>query len=182
MTNRESAAATALRAMPSRLYAEPLPADGALDLVFIDGFVGETVIGIHESELHRTQPLRVDLVAGRKRSLACSTDRIADTIDYGEVRNRLRALLETHGVQMLEAFAETVAQMLLNEFGAEWVRVAVAKPRKFDDVEAVGVVIERRRPAPERLHVAVANDGSNGDPVLSRIGAGLVPDGRGQHR
>lgn len=176
MTTRESAAAAALRAMPTRLYAEPLPADGALDLVFIDGFIGETVIGIHDNELHATQPVRVDLVAGRRRSLACSTDRIADTIDYGDVRNGLRRLLETHGVQLLEAFAEHVAQMLLTEFGAEWVRIAVAKPRKFDDVESVGVIIERRRPAPERLRVAVANDGSHGDPVLSRIGEGLVPD------
>ena len=36
----------------------------ALDIVFIEGFVGETVIGIHESELHRAQPLVIDVHAG----------------------------------------------------------------------------------------------------------------------
>ena len=33
----------------------------ALDIIFFDGFVGETVIGIHHDELHHTQPLRIDL-------------------------------------------------------------------------------------------------------------------------
>ena len=159
------------------LTAKPLPqaqaGDGALDLVFIDGFVGETVIGIHDTELHRPQPVRIDLVAGVSRSLACSTDRIGDTIDYGDVREALRTLLATHKLQLLEALAETIARMLLIDYGAEWVRVAVAKPRKFDDVEAVGVVIERRRPPAERLRVAATGEA---DAVLSLIGSGHVPD------
>jgi dihydroneopterin aldolase len=157
------------------LASGPLPqghGDAALDLVFIDGFVGETVIGIHDHELHRPQPVRIDVVAGVGRSLACSTDRIGDTIDYGDVRRALRELLATHKLQLLEALAEQVAHLLLRDFGAEWVRVAVAKPRKFDDVDAVGVVIERRRPPAERLRVA----GSGSDAVLSLIGSGHVPD------
>lgn len=162
------------------LVAAPLPSsagDAALDLVFIEGFVGQTVIGIHDSELHRPQPVRIDLVAGTARSRACRSDHIADTIDYGEVREALRTLLATHKLQLLEALAETVAQLLLDDFGAEWVRVAIAKPRKFDDVEAVGVVIERRRRAPaERLRIATTvRDTAGGDPVLSLIGSGHVP-------
>jgi dihydroneopterin aldolase len=116
-----------------------------MDLVFIEGFRCETVIGIYSSEMHIAQPLRIDLVAGRPRSPACRTDRIADTIDYGRVREALLQLMQTHKVKLLEALAEQIAQMLLNDFGAHWVRVAVAKPRKFDDVEAMGVAIERRK-------------------------------------
>ena len=171
MSNISAADGSAVKALITKPLPQEQAGDGALDLVFIDGFVGETVIGIHDSELHRPQPLRIDLVAGVGRSLACSTDRIGDTIDYGEVRIALRQLLAAHKLQLLEALAETIAQMLLYDYGAEWVRVAVAKPRKFDDVEAVGVVIERRRPAGERLRVAV----SGGDAVLSLIGSGHVP-------
>jgi dihydroneopterin aldolase len=119
-------------------------ADEPLDLVFIEGFQGETVIGIHSSELHRPQPLRIDLVAGIPRAAACRTDRITDTIDYGRVREALQALMLTHRVKLLEALAETIAQMLLKDFGAHWVRVRVAKPNKYDDVQAMGVAIERR--------------------------------------
>jgi 7,8-dihydroneopterin aldolase/epimerase/oxygenase len=137
-----------------------------LDLIFIDGFVGETVIGIHDTELHRPQPLVIDVCAGIPRARACDTDSIGDTLDYGELRGRLKRLLAEHRVQLLEAFAEQIAEITLYEFGAHWVRVRVAKPRKFEDVQAVGVQIERRRaPVPS----------SRGANVLRLIGAGMVP-------
>lgn len=60
-----------------------------LDLIFIDGMLGQTVIGIHDSELHRPQPLLIDVCAGVPRTRACDTDRISDTIDYGTMRTRL---------------------------------------------------------------------------------------------
>jgi dihydroneopterin aldolase len=171
----ETSSTAVVRALTERPLPHGAAGDAALDLIFIDGFVGETVIGIHDTELHRPQPVRIDLVAGVSRSLACSTDRIGDTIDYGAVRQALRRLLATHGLQLLEALAETIARMVLIDFGAEWVRVAVAKPRKFDDVDAVGVVIERRRPPAERLRVATTGEA---DAVLSLIGSGHVPDRR----
>ena len=137
-----------------------------MDLIFIEGFTGQTVIGIHDSELHRPQTLRIDLTAGLPRSRACDTDRIADTIDYGQVRERLQRLLREHRLQLLEAFAETVADILVGEFGAHWVRVVVTKPRKFDDVEAVGVAIERRRDTQA--------DARNDTPLPSLTGAGTA--------
>lgn len=115
----------------------------AMDLIFVEGFVGDTVIGIHESELHRPQPLVIDVHAGVPHARACETDRIGDTIDYGVVTERLRRLLTEHRTTLLEAFAENIADILLGEFGARWVRVKVVKPHKFEDVRAVGVQIER---------------------------------------
>ena len=91
----------------------PAADDPPLDLVFIEGFVAHTVIGIHHDELHATQPIQIDLQAGVPRPRACDTDRIVDTIDYGVVRERLHGLMQDHGVTLLEAFAEKVAQLLL---------------------------------------------------------------------
>ena len=143
----------------------------AMDLIFIEGFVGETVIGIHETELHRPQPLAIDVHAGLARARACDTDRINDTIDYGVVCERLRRLLVEHKLRLLEAFAETIADILITEFGAGWVRVKVVKPKKFSDVTAVGVMIERFAPAAdERPSHAAA--------VLRLIGSGMVPGER----
>jgi dihydroneopterin aldolase len=142
-----------------------------LDLVFIEGFVGETVIGIHDTELHRPQPLVIDVHAGLRRARACDTDCIADTIDYGAVRERLRRLLAEHRLQLLEAFAESIAEILIGEFGAAWVRVKVVKPRKFSDVAAVGVQIERAAPAPEDKPARAAA-------VLRLLGSGMVPGGQ----
>ncbi|KNZ33050.1 MAG: dihydroneopterin aldolase [Methylibium sp. NZG] len=143
-----------------------------MDVIFIEGFTGETIIGIHDSELHRTQPLVIDLHAGVPRAQACSTDQIGDTIDYGVVAERLRRLMREHKLQLLEAFAETVATILLTEFGARWVRVKVVKPKKFDDVDAVGVVIERTAALPEPAPAQGRGT------VLQLIGAGMVPGSR----
>ena len=150
---------------PERL---PTPAGAeALDLVFIEGFTGQTVIGIHANELHLPQPVTIDLCAGVPRSRACDSDAIGDTIDYGELRERLQRLLREHQVRLLEALAEQVARIALDEFHAHWVRVRVAKPAKFEDTRAVGVVIERRREAP-----------IPGRATLRLIAHGLVPGGR----
>ncbi len=158
--------------LPASLLAHPptLAGDVPMDVIFIEGFTGDTVIGIHDSELHRPQPIVIDLHAGVPRAAACSTDQIGDTIDYSVVAERLRRLMREHKLQLLEAFAETVADILLTEFGARWVRVKVVKPKKFDDVNAVGVVIERTSQAPTQPR--------GGATVLQLIGAGMVPGSR----
>jgi dihydroneopterin aldolase len=152
-----------------RTAASPDDAGEPLDLVFIEGFAGSTVIGIHESELHLPQTILIDVCAGLARVAACDTDRIADTLDYGALRLRLQRLMSEHGVQLLEALAERVAHIALDEFGARWVRVRVAKPRKFDDTAAVGVVIERRRDPMASAAGRAA--------TLKLIAAGMVPGG-----
>lgn len=141
-----------------------------MDVIFVEGFVGETVIGIHADELHVTQPVRIDVAAGLPRSLACNTDRLTDTIDYGKIRDALSSILRDHQHRLLEALAESIAQHVLATFNAHWVKVAVAKPRKFDDVDAVGVVIERRRPG-----VAGTRASFGERSVLARLGAGMFP-------
>lgn len=131
---------------------QPMPAPVALerlaDTVFIEGLVLHTVIGIDADELHQAQPLVVDLEMDAGHLDAGRTDRIADAIDYGAVRLRLIELATSHRVKLLEAFAELIAETLIHGFGAGRVRVRVAKPRKFGDVAALGVTIERRRPGP----------------------------------
>jgi dihydroneopterin aldolase len=142
-----------------------------MDVIVVEGFVGETIIGVHTSEFDVRQPVRIDVAVGVPRSLACTTDRLADTIDYGGIRDFLRDLLTSHPHRLLEALAEEIAQRMLADFGAHWTKVAVAKPRKFDDVEGVGVVIERRRRAAHEVQDAGERS------VLARLGAGMFPRG-----
>jgi dihydroneopterin aldolase len=136
-----------------------------MDVIFIEGLQAQTVIGIHQSELHAAQPVRIDISAGLPRSLACRTDRIGDTIDYSELRAALLELLATHKLQLLEALAQEMARITLEGFGAHWVRVVVVKPGKFEDVASVGVAIERRREVRTREPAS----------VLTLIASGMVP-------
>jgi 7,8-dihydroneopterin aldolase/epimerase/oxygenase len=139
-----------------------------MDIVFIENFIGQTVIGIDSSEQHVPQPVRVNLAIGVPAIRACTTDRIEDTVNYAAVRGALLALFASHRVRLLEALAETIAQLLITDFGAHWVRVSLAKPAKFDDVEAVGVQIER-----QRSDFAAQSAGVVG---YASLGQGLVPN------
>jgi len=159
------AAFSSLGANPGS-QADALPE--RLDIVFIENFVGRTVIGIDSSEQHVAQPVRVNLAIGVPAIRACTTDRIEDTVNYAAVREALLALFASHHVRLLEALAETIAQLLIAEFGAHWVRVSLAKPAKFADLAAVGVQIERRRGDGPATGVGIARYAS--------LGEGLVPN------
>jgi 7,8-dihydroneopterin aldolase/epimerase/oxygenase len=154
---------------PSRYPAfeaqAPAVSDAPMDIVYINGFTGQTVIGIDASELRDPQPVRMSIAIGLPSLRACETDRIEDTVNYAAVHDALHLLLASHGVQLLERLAEKVAQLLISDFGAHWVRVSLAKPAKFDDVESVGVLIERRRA------VARAQD-----ITCAFLGEGLIPN------
>jgi dihydroneopterin aldolase len=172
---------TAYAVLQPGSFESPLTSPASMDIIFIEGFTGETVIGIYESELHRPQPLVIDVHAGLARSRACDTDRIHDTIDYAEVCARLRRLMAEHRLQMLESFAEAIADILIGEFGADWVRVKVVKPNKMSDVRAVGVQIERtsdRAKTVDSTTDSADDRPSRGAAVLRLLGAGSVPGGR----
>ena len=74
-----------------------------------------------------------------------ASDDIRDTIDYAVVAERLRTELGARHFNLLEKLAEYVATLLLEDFGAQWVRVSVAKLGMMRGVRRVGVVIEARR-------------------------------------
>ena len=80
-------------------------------------------------------------------SRAMQTDELSGTINYAEVVERLRHDLETRHFQLLEKLAEHVAGVVLEDFGAAWVRVSVAKIGVLRGVKRVGVTIERSRAA-----------------------------------
>ncbi|SAL20705.1 dihydroneopterin aldolase [Caballeronia sordidicola] len=136
--SRESARRAIADAAPQTVSGAPM------DIVYINGFTAQTVIGIDAVELHEPQPVLLDLAIGVPSIRACVTDRIEDTVNYAAVHDALGVLMASHGVQLLERLAEKIAQLVIADFGARWVRVSLAKPAKFDDVDSVGVVIERR--------------------------------------
>ena len=139
--------------------------EAPMDIVYIKGFTGKTVIGIDVSELRDPQPVRINLTIGVPSIRACATDRIEDTVNYAAVHDALHKLLASHGVQLLERLAEKIAQLVIADFGAHWVRVSLAKPAKFADVESVGVLIERRR---EPVSVQAV--------TCAFLGKGLIPN------
>ena len=105
----------------------------------------EAWIGIYEWEKLKPQTLDFNLEIGVDTHQAGSSDNIGDTVDYGKVVERIRADLKDQHFKLLEALAEHIAKVVLNDFSAHWVRISVAKIAHMRGVKLVGVTITRER-------------------------------------
>lgn len=115
----------------------------AMDIIFIDELRVDTLIGIYPREQAVAQPIEISLRIGASTASAGASDDIRDTIDYAAVVERLRSELAARHFNLLEKLAEYIATLLLEDFGAQWVRVSVAKLGIMRGVRRAGVVIER---------------------------------------
>jgi 7,8-dihydroneopterin aldolase/epimerase/oxygenase len=113
-----------------------------MDIIFINDFRLELLIGVYEWERRVAQTVQLDLEIGlpprEKRS-----DRIGDTIDYAKVVARIQSTLAENHFLLVEAMAEHIAQLVMAEFGAPWVKASVTKLGALKGVKRLGVTIER---------------------------------------
>ena len=119
-----------------------------MDTIFISDLRIDTRIGVYEWEKHVTQPIILNIEIAMPDARAGASDDFAHALDYAAVVARLQVLLADHPHRLLERLAEAVAQVVLTEFRAPWVRVQLAKIAALPGVRQLGVRIERgARPA-----------------------------------
>jgi len=116
-----------------------------MDKIFIHDLRIETRIGVYEWERHLPQTIRLDLEIGLPSVQPFASGKLADALDYSAVVARLQAFARASPPPLLERFTEEVAQLVLHEFGAPWVRVRVAKLGALPGVRELGIEIERTR-------------------------------------
>ena len=114
-----------------------------MDIVFISDLDIETVIGIFdwEREIKQTVRLNIEMNADVRR--AAMTDHIDDTLDYKSVAKRLIGFVEHSEFGLVETLAERCAEIILNEFPVDWVKLRLDKPGAVRGSRSVGIMIER---------------------------------------
>lgn len=114
-----------------------------MDHIFIRDFELETLIGFHKRERVVPQKIRLDLEIGIANQAVFASDRVADCIDYSKVTARVREVLSGQHYNLVEALADRVARLVLEEFGAAAVKVSVAKLGVLKEAGLVGVTVVR---------------------------------------
>jgi dihydroneopterin aldolase len=114
-----------------------------VDFIFLRDFRTALYIGVHEWEKQAPQTIQLDLEIGLPHSRACHSDNVNDTIDYGRVVTRIEEVFAVQRFALVEAVAERVANILMDEFTSPWVKVSVTKLGLIRNVKQVGVTIER---------------------------------------
>jgi dihydroneopterin aldolase len=116
-----------------------------MDAILVRDLRVEALIGIHKRERHARQTLSIDLDIGLPGSAVFASDKVADTIDYEQVALRIGDLAASGHFRLVETFADRVATILMNDFGAPWAKISVAKIGILANAKFVGVTIERGR-------------------------------------
>jgi dihydroneopterin aldolase len=90
--------------------------------------------------------LDVDVEVRTDTREAARTDRVEDTIDYAQLVEKCRRVVEDQSYHLVETVAARLAETLLEESRVASVRVRVAKvPPLAVAVERFSVTVERRR-------------------------------------
>ncbi|MFB7891590.1 dihydroneopterin aldolase [Microbacterium sp. NPDC056044] len=105
--------------------------------------------GVFEDERREGQEFVVDATLYVSTAEAAETDDVADTVHYGEVAERIVALVGGEPLNLIEGVAARIADDLLSYDLVRMVAVTVHKPQApitvpFSDVS---VTIRRARPA-----------------------------------
>lgn len=114
-----------------------------MDIIFLHDLTIETIIGIYDWERKEKQSIILDLDMAADIPAAAHSDSIEDTLNYKAVAKRLIDFVGDSQFQLVETLAERVADIVLNEFGVQWLRLRVNKKGAVRYAGDVGVVIER---------------------------------------
>jgi dihydroneopterin aldolase len=84
--------------------------------------------GVTDAERELGQRLVFDVAFELDECDATVTDRVEDTVDYGEVCEQVALAAQERSYRTLERLCTAVADRLIDRFGAESVRVKASKP------------------------------------------------------
>jgi dihydroneopterin aldolase len=116
-----------------------------MDKIIITDLVARGVIGVEHPERDNAQDLLINLTLALDLSHAGLSDSICDTVSYSAVVKAVRQRVAESSFHLVESLAESLAQMLLEQYPFNTVTVRVEKQRFVKGTERVGVEIERGR-------------------------------------
>lgn len=115
-----------------------------MQIIFIRDLRVEAIIGVHAWERQVKQLLCLNLEFSYDTEQAIAHDDVAFAIDYAAVIEQIIHFIHTHPVHLIETLAHQVADLLMQAYPIQWLRLTLAKPAVLPQTKEVGVVVERR--------------------------------------
>jgi FolB domain-containing protein len=116
-----------------------------MDKVIIKDLLVRGIIGINDWERKRAQDILINVLLFTDTRRAAETDHIADCVNYSTMSKRLQAHAETAERLTVEALANDLANICLDDRAVQKVILRVEKPGAVRFAKSVGVEIERSR-------------------------------------
>ena len=116
-----------------------------MDSVFVRNLTLSTIIGVYTEERAKPQRVIVSFELFADTRAAALSDNLEDALDYGKAARQAADFVRGSRFELIEALAEGIATLLLDEYPATRAIVEVLKPGAVTEAETVGVKIERSR-------------------------------------
>jgi FolB domain-containing protein len=116
-----------------------------MDKVIIKNLLARGIIGVNDWERTRPQNILINITMFTDTHHAAETDNLKDCINYSTMSKKVLAHAESVKRLTVEALANDLARICLEEQGVQKVIVSVEKPGAVRFAESVGVEIERSR-------------------------------------
>mgnify|MGYP001360597786 CR=1 FL=1 len=117
-----------------------------LRCLFLNNMVVNAHIGVFPHEQGVTQRIRVSVTFGVQDddTLDVGADDLSRTVSYERVVQLVHRIVQEGHVRLVETLAERIAAGVLADTRVHVVRVKIEKLDVFEEIESVGVEIERR--------------------------------------
>ena len=116
-----------------------------MDKIILTDLKIKAVIGIWEWEKRNPQIISIDLEMETDVKKASETDSIKDALDYKAVANRIKEFAQSNQFDLIETLIEKIAELILDEFKVQWLKLTISKPLAIRDSRNVGICIERSK-------------------------------------
>lgn len=116
-----------------------------MDRVIIKDLLARGIIGVNDWERKRAQNILINITLFTDTRRAGQTDNLEDCVNYSTMSKKVLAHAESVNRLTVEALANDLAKLCLEEKGVQKVVVRVEKPGAVRFAESVGVEIERSR-------------------------------------
>lgn len=130
----------------ARLDAEPRlaaePAEQPADRIFLSNYIRDFEIGAYAEEHGVTQRVRFDVVLEVARNTAHIDDKAARVVSYDDLFNAIEDLIAGPRMNLLETFAERLAQACLVDPRARRIHIRI---EKLDRLGGAGLGVEITR-------------------------------------
>ena len=116
-----------------------------MDKIVLTDLRVDAVIGIWDWEKRNSQSISIALEMQTDTKKISQSDSIEDALDYKAVSKRAKQFIQDSQFNLIETLAENLAQIILEEFDVQWLKLSISKPYAIRDSKNIGVCIERTK-------------------------------------
>ena len=115
------------------------------DKIYVEDLRVKATIGIFDWEKKIKQEVSISYEMPHDNKKAAAADAIRATTDYKSITKAIIAFVESNKFELVETFAERIAEMVIKDFNIAEIRLRVSKPGALRYSKDVGVIIERNK-------------------------------------